>query len=68
MRYVYGALATAIGGLAFVFARLYFNTLTGVDPGNFPKALTALTTFATVPAAIFTIALTAALIGFGFRW
>jgi hypothetical protein len=39
--------------------------LTGVDPGNFPKALTALTTFALVPASIFTIALIAALISFG---
>jgi hypothetical protein len=65
MRYVSGLLVLAIGGLAFVFARLYLNTLTGVDPGNFPKALTALTTFAMVPAAIFASALTAALIGFG---
>jgi hypothetical protein len=66
MRYMYGALVTATGGLAYVFARLYLNTLTGVDPGNFPKALTALTTFALVPASIFTIALIAALMSFGF--
>jgi hypothetical protein len=65
MRYVYGALVTATGGLAYVFARLYLNTLTGVDPGNFPKALTALTTFALVPASIFTIVLIAALMSFG---
>jgi hypothetical protein len=65
MRYVYAALVAATGGMAFVFARLYLNTLTGVDPGNFPKALTALTTFAFVPASIFTIALIAALISFG---
>jgi hypothetical protein len=66
MRYVYKLLVIAIGGLAFVFARQYLNTLTGVDPGNFPTARIALATFALVPASIFSIALIAALIGFGF--
>jgi hypothetical protein len=66
MRYVYGALVMATGGHAAVFAHQYLNTLTGVAPDNFPKAFAALTTFALVPASIFTIALTATLIGFGF--
>jgi hypothetical protein len=66
MRYVSRLLVLGIGGLAFVYARLYLNTLTGVDPGNFPKALTALTTFAIIPATISAISLTAALICIGF--
>jgi hypothetical protein len=66
MRYVHRALLMVTGGLAAVFAHQYLNTLTGVAPDNFPKAFLALTTFALAPASIFTIALTAALIGFGF--
>lgn len=63
---VYSLLVTAIAGLAYILARQYLNMLTGVDPGNFPTALGTLTTFALVPAFFFVIALTAALIGFGF--
>jgi hypothetical protein len=66
MRYVYGLLAMVISGLAFVLARTYINTLTGVPPLNFPTALTTLTTFALVPAAILAIALIAALIVMGY--
>jgi hypothetical protein len=46
-----------------VHARCYINALTGVDPGNFPTALTALTVLNTLvgwlvilPLAIFVIA------------
>jgi hypothetical protein len=63
---VYSLLVTAIAGPAYILARQYLNMLTGVDPGNFPTALGTLTTFALVPAFFFVIALTAALIGFGF--
>jgi hypothetical protein len=35
--------------------------LTGVDPSNFPKALTTLATFALVPSSIFIIAMVAGL-------
>jgi hypothetical protein len=36
-------------GVAYVEVRRYRNELTGVDPGNFPIALAALTTLFTVP-------------------
>jgi hypothetical protein len=39
LRYLLQAITA---GLAYVQARFYINMLTGVDPGNFPTALTAL--------------------------
>jgi hypothetical protein len=63
---VYSLLGMSASGLAYVFARQYINTVTGVDPGNFSKALGTLTTFALVPALFYIIALSAALIGVGF--
>ncbi|MDQ3830812.1 MAG: hypothetical protein M3361_16210, partial [Candidatus Tectomicrobia bacterium] len=40
LRYLLQAVTAA---LAYVQARFYINELTGVDPGNFPTALSALT-------------------------
>lgn len=45
LRYLLQALTVA---LAYVVARVYINELTGVDPGNFPTALTALAALTTL--------------------
>jgi hypothetical protein len=41
-------LQASTAALAYVQVRIYINTLTGVDAGNFPAALAALTVLATI--------------------
>jgi hypothetical protein len=48
-RYAVRLLRIGAIGLAYAEVRRYLNELTRVDPGNFPIALTALTTLLTLP-------------------
>jgi hypothetical protein len=47
-RWIRYLLQTVTAALAYVQARFYINELTGVDPGNFPTALAALTALGTL--------------------
>jgi hypothetical protein len=48
-RYTFRVLQLLAVALAYVLVRASINTLTGVDPGNFPTALATLTVLLALP-------------------
>jgi hypothetical protein len=51
MGYIFLAMNFILGVAAYALAYEYINFLTGVDPGNFLKALTVFTAVAIVPVS-----------------
>jgi hypothetical protein len=65
MGYIFLAMNFILGVAAYALAYEYINFLTGVDPGNFLKALTVFTAVAIVPVWTMGIAMIASIIAIG---